>query len=586
MTRITIGRHYVESSVVKPVVLNVERFIDTRCLIQGNSGAGKSWLMRLLAERITKHVPVIILDPESEYFTLREKFDFVLVGRGGDVPADPRSAGLLAKRLRELQVSAVVDLFDLKVPDRRRFVKLFLESMLDLPRSLWRPVVIGLDEAHKFCPERSSGEAESTQAVIDIMSQGRKRGICGILATQRLSKLHKDAEAEANNVFIGRTWLDIDQKRAGALLGMKDHGTLRDLPKGVFHQFGPAFEDAGVSLIESGQVATTHPNPSQRRTLKAPKPSSTIVKVAAELKDIPAEADEEIRTLGAAKREIAELKRKLREQPRPHPTPVVNIDKEVQRAMKKALRPAIGLLKATEAASAKCFATVGQLVEAVKGASGFEYDSNGIAIGYESPPPAFPRPTPELRKVVDDAMTISRKKIMASMKPEPSANGDAVRLEKCHRTILSVLSQHPAGLPRDRLAAISRYSKGSGGFKNALGDLRKAGYIDNDPTAAAVVIRATESGLAVAPEADQLPTPGEPLRRYWLAHKTLEKCHRAIVETLARHPDGLERNQLAAATGYSAGSGGFKNALGDLRKLGLLAGGGRDAIRLHNDLLD
>jgi hypothetical protein len=42
------------------------------------------------------------------------------------------------------------------------------------------------------------------------MSQGRKRGFAGIIATQRLSKLHKDAAAEANNVIIGRTWLDAD----------------------------------------------------------------------------------------------------------------------------------------------------------------------------------------------------------------------------------------------------------------------------------------------------------------------------------------------------------------------------------------
>jgi DNA helicase HerA-like ATPase len=65
-------------------------------------------------------------------------------------------------------------------------------------------------EVDIYCPERGSGEAESTEAVISLMSQGRKRGFSGIIATQRLSKLHKDAAAEANNVIIGRTWLDAD----------------------------------------------------------------------------------------------------------------------------------------------------------------------------------------------------------------------------------------------------------------------------------------------------------------------------------------------------------------------------------------
>ena len=73
----------------------------------------------------------------------------------------------------------VVDLDELKLGERRRFVKLFLESLIHLPRDLWRPTLVIQDEAHIYCPERGSGEAESTQAVISLMSQGRKRGYAG-----------------------------------------------------------------------------------------------------------------------------------------------------------------------------------------------------------------------------------------------------------------------------------------------------------------------------------------------------------------------------------------------------------------------
>ncbi len=98
------------------------------------------------------------------------------------------------------------DLYELKLAERRHSVKLFLESLIHLPRELWRPTLVILDEAHIYCPERGSGEAESTEAVISLMSQGRKRGYAGVIATQRLSKLHKHATAEANNVIIGRMW--------------------------------------------------------------------------------------------------------------------------------------------------------------------------------------------------------------------------------------------------------------------------------------------------------------------------------------------------------------------------------------------
>ena len=88
-------------------------------------------------------------------------------------------------------MSAVVDLYELKLGERRQFVELFIESLIHLPRELWRPTLVILDEAHIYCPERGSGEAESTEAVISLMSQGRKRGYAGIIATQRLSSFIK-----------------------------------------------------------------------------------------------------------------------------------------------------------------------------------------------------------------------------------------------------------------------------------------------------------------------------------------------------------------------------------------------------------
>jgi uncharacterized protein len=189
--------------------LDLPGLVDTRLLIQANSGGGKSWLLRLIAERAG--IQTIVLDNEGEFASLREAVDVLLVGASGEVPANPR---YLRADYSNSRFSAVVDLDELKLAERRRVVKLFLESLIHLPRELWRPTLVILDEAHIYCPERVSGEAESTEAVISLMSQGRKRGYAGIIATQRLSKLHKDAAAEANNVIIGRTWLDADQVRA------------------------------------------------------------------------------------------------------------------------------------------------------------------------------------------------------------------------------------------------------------------------------------------------------------------------------------------------------------------------------------
>ena len=126
-----------------PLRMNLPKLIDTRLLIQANSGGGKSWMLRVLIERAAPHVQTIVLDSEGEFVSLREKFDFVLASKDeGEVPADPRAAALLARKLMELRVSAVIDLYDLELRQRREFVRLFLDSLLNLPKSLWSPALL------------------------------------------------------------------------------------------------------------------------------------------------------------------------------------------------------------------------------------------------------------------------------------------------------------------------------------------------------------------------------------------------------------------------------------------------------------
>ncbi|HVN82268.1 MAG TPA: DUF87 domain-containing protein [Terriglobia bacterium] len=140
----------------KPVQVDVDILLRTRLLIQANSGGGKSYAIRLIAERLFGKVQVIIIDPEGEFSTLREKYGYVLVGKGGETPADPRSAGLVAEKLLELHASAVCDLYEMKPADRHRWVRLFLEALVDAPKKLWHPVVVIVDEAHGFCMDDST----------------------------------------------------------------------------------------------------------------------------------------------------------------------------------------------------------------------------------------------------------------------------------------------------------------------------------------------------------------------------------------------------------------------------------------------
>src|SRR5947209_13482968 len=319
------------------VSLDLPTLLDTRLLVQANSGGGKSWVLRRLLEQSQGKVQQIVIDLEGEFATLREKYDYVLAGKEGDTPAEPRSAHLLAKKLLELNVSAIIDLYELHYQDRKQFVRIFLESMINAPKHLWHPCLVVIDEAHKFCPEKEQSEASS--AVIDLATLGRKRGYCAILATQRLSKLHKDAAAECNNKLIGRTTLDVDMKRASEELGFttKDQAiALRNLAAGEFYAFGPAISPT-VQKITIGEVQTTHPKAGARLLAqRTTPPSEAMKKIVSELHDLPQAAEEEAKTIEALREEVTTLKRQLAQ--KHHDPQKAGSSKEVENAVKTALQ--------------------------------------------------------------------------------------------------------------------------------------------------------------------------------------------------------------------------------------------------------
>lgn len=292
--------------------INLPVLINSRLLIQANSGGGKSWAIRRLLEQTHGKVQQIVIDLEGEFSTLREKYDYILAGKDGDTPADPKTAALLARRLLELNVSAIIDLYELPQYERRLFVKNFLTAMTNAPKELWHECLVIVDEAHVFCPEK--GQSEASEAVIDLATRGRKRGYAAVLATQRLSKLHKDAAAECNNKLIGRTGLDVDMKRASEELGFtsKDqYLSLRGLDPGEFFAFGPALSK-WVTKTTIGPVETSHPSVGSRivRVKPAP-PTAKIRSVLQKLSDLPAEARHEAVTMEQLRRDNADLRRKL-----------------------------------------------------------------------------------------------------------------------------------------------------------------------------------------------------------------------------------------------------------------------------------
>lgn len=523
------------------VALDPMKLVDSRWLVCANSGAGKSYLLRLFCEQVVDRIPTIILDREGEFGTLREKHDVVLVGRGGEVETAVATAAKLARKLAELRVSAVIDLYDLRKPEKRKFVRLFLEALLALPRKLWAPTFVIIDEAHEFAPE-AGRDAESRDAVIALMDQGRKRGLGGILATQRLSKLAKDAAGEANNLCIGRFAQDLDLRRASDLLGFagrSEWATMRDSKPGEFYAVGPAFAHTGVARFKSDQAQTTHARAGQRYQVEPPRPSNAILKVAPELADLKQQVEAEVNELEVLRERVNVLQQENRKLAQARPD-----TREIDaRAGAHALRDAV--LPKLDELDAACRAL-------------------RSAIGAPPPSPAPRREAAPLRAAPAPAPAPRRAIAAASDGGELGDGG--------MRRMMIALAQHPDGLDRTALGLLAGLSAQSGTFSTYLGRLRARGWVDADRSR----LIATEAGVRALGHFEPLPT-GSGLVDYWLKWVG-QGGERRMLEVLVDAGDhGLSRNELAAAAGLAPASGTFSTYLGRLRRVNLIEG--RDRLR-------
>ena len=242
----------------EPLAMDLEELLSTRLLVQGNSGSGKSHLLRRLLEQSTGHVQQAIVDPEGDFVGFAEHYGHVVV----DADRSPAELARIADRIRRHRASVVLNLEGLDAEEQMRCAAAFLNGLFDADRDCWFPMLIAVDEAQLFAPAVAgdvSDEARklSLGAMTNLMCRGRKRGLAGIIATQRLAKLAKNVAAEASNFLMGRTFLDIDMMRAADLLGMerRQAEAFRDLESGRFVALGPALSRRPVE-VKIGAVET------------------------------------------------------------------------------------------------------------------------------------------------------------------------------------------------------------------------------------------------------------------------------------------------------------------------------------------
>lgn len=583
---------WIGSSAGKQVGVDLEELLKTRLLIQADSGGGKSWVIRVLAEQLFGKVQVILIDPEGEFATLREKFDYVLVGKGGETPADPRSAALVAHRLLELRASAVCDLYELKHHLRHQWVRIFLDAMVESPKESWHPVVVVIDEAHVFCPEKGKGESEAHQAMVDVCTRGRKRGICPVFATQRLGMLNKDASSNLQNRLIGPTFEDINRKRAaevlGILKGSDERAFFREiqlLAPGNFYALGRAISKERI-LVHVRQVETSHPEMgSGKHSAVMPPAPDKIKALLPKLADLPKEAEDKARTEADFRREIRDLQTKLKaaEQKQPAPAEANRVDKAQMRMLRSGLEDAMKIIAKITAHGFDGAKIKAEEIEQALAKAAKELESMA-ARAIVSRQASFDQVKREADRVlahlekllgeeqqVNVAVDVVRNEPV-TIRPTPekraslpvSANGFSPAQ---YRIIQAAASFHAIGIrdiSKKWLSARASASHESSAYNNNLGALRSRGILDYRSGN----VYLTAAGLeAAGPHSQPLTADGMKDS----CRELLTPAQRNIFDRLHEtFPRSLAREDLATAAGASPTSSAFNNNLGAMRSTGMI----------------
>ena len=579
------------------VNIDLQRLIATRLLIQANAGGGKSWLIRRLLEQTHGKVQQIVIDLEGEFSTLREKYDYLLVGKDGEIPANIHTAKLLAKKLLKLNVSTIIDLSELKHHERITFVKRFLDSLVNAPRELWHTCLIVIDEAHQFCPEKT--KSESASAVIDLLTRGRKRGFCGVLATQRIAKLHKDAAAECTNGFVGRTVMDIDRKRAAYDLGFSSRErelSLKKLGDGEFYAYGPAISKEDYVKLKVGEVSTTHPEPG-KNILKASETPENIRKLLKDVIDLPKEVETELKTKKEFQNKINELKKELRLKPKVETDPSLieglkkkalnegykeghktgygeGFEKMVEISNKEIERKASEILKILDKKlpiNRYTFKPKTVLRRPVVTGNHTNHNLQGKG-GDTHRTPAMPRSTSE-------DLVHKREELV---KPADSyiQDGDINLSPAYLRMLKACASFYPNVITKAKVSFLAHVPQKASTFRNGLSKLRVVGAIENSGNG----IVCTERGMSITGPIEEVPSDPEYLFEMW-ASKLSPAYTRMFQSIYESHPNSVSKDSISEISEVHIDASTFRNGLSKLRSLGLIKNEGSE-LKMCEDFFE
>lgn len=213
-----------------------ETLIGESVAILGSKGSGKTNTAMVVVEEMLQHIGGTLIDIEGEMFTLREKYQLLVVGRSphADIEITPDTAAQLAHFTFTNNLTVILDFSGY---DEMEDMYAILEPYLD---GLWkaafhnpRPYLLVVEEAHEFIPQ--IGDTPVKRQLTRYALRGRKRGFSCLWISQRSANITKTVLTQCGVAFL--------------------HKVMHPPDKGVYADIVPATKkevEAMISALETG----------------------------------------------------------------------------------------------------------------------------------------------------------------------------------------------------------------------------------------------------------------------------------------------------------------------------------------------
>jgi len=311
--------NYVVIDKEGKVKFTLHDIIGKSIAILGIRGSGKTNTAAVLAEEILKNkLPVLIVDPDSEYWSLREKYDVLIIGksRHADIKLDKLDKlYVIGEYSLKNNLSVIVDISEYRTSEILKGLYSLFDKIWSLSFNIRRPYFIVLEEAHEFIPQFKNTELKEVLSRIAL--RGRKRGLSIILISQRSAKVDKDVLTQSEILFLHKVIHPADLKVYSEILPLKYSDVLSLISKLSVGQC-IVYRDGLINIVKVRLRETFHPGftppPSELKRTKRMeviyKELIKLLKSAEPTKspDTSKHLEEKIRKLI---RENEELKRKL-----------------------------------------------------------------------------------------------------------------------------------------------------------------------------------------------------------------------------------------------------------------------------------